>query len=71
MFLMGLQDHVAVEDVGSLLQKSINQALVSSIYQRLDDLGLHLSQDAYVFHMPAKDVGDHAVGDKKSVVTSP
>ena len=42
LFLMGLQYHVHVEDVGGTLQEGVDQVLVSASYQLFDDLGLCL-----------------------------
>ena len=40
LFLMGMQYHVHVEDVGGTLQEGVDQVLVSASYQLFDDLEL-------------------------------
>ena len=42
LFLMGLQYHVHVEDVGGTLREGVDPVLVSASYQLFDDLGLCL-----------------------------
>ena len=62
LFLMGLWDHVPVEDVGGALREGVDQVLVGAGYQLLDNLGLCLGQDAYGVHMPTKVSRYHALG---------
>ena len=42
LFLMGLQNHVSVGNVGGALQEGVDQVLVCASFQLLDDLGLCL-----------------------------
>ena len=46
LFLMGLQYHVHIEDVGGTLREGVDQVLVSASYQLFDDLELCIGQDA-------------------------
>ena len=62
LFLMRLQDHVPIEDVGGALRKGVEQVLVGASYQLFDDPGLCLGQDAYYICVPTEVARDYARG---------
>ena len=62
LLLMGLQDHVPIEDVGGALWEGVDQVIVGTSYQLFDDLGLCLCQDVYGIRVPTEVARDHAPG---------